>query len=93
MVEAAAEGDDSLLEKYLEGGELTAEEINRGLANVVQNNTFIPVLVSSASAEIGIAPFLDALINLMPSPVAKKPVIAKGKGREALKAMTATVVL
>jgi elongation factor G len=87
LVEAAAEGDDSLLEKYLEGGELTAEEINRGLANVVQNNTFIPVLVSSASAEIGIAPFLDAMINLMPSPVAKKPVIAKGKeGDEELKA-------
>ena len=61
LVEAAAEGDDTLLEKYLEGGELTSEEIARGLAEVVQSGSFIPVLVAAGSAEIGIAPLLDSL--------------------------------
>ena len=87
LVEAAAEGDDSLLEKYLEGGELTGDEIARGLAAVVQSGSFIPVLVSAGSAEIGIAPLLDAIVQIMPSPLQAKPVTAQGKaGEEILKA-------
>jgi elongation factor G len=87
LVEAAAEGDDSLLEKYLEGGELTSEEIARGLASVVKSGSFIPVFVAAGSAEIGIAPLLNALVQLMPSPLESKPVTAQGKaGEEVLKA-------
>jgi elongation factor G len=87
LVEAAAEGDDSLLEKYLEGGELTGDEIARGLAAVVQSGSFIPVLVAAGSAEIGIAPLLDAIVQLLPSPLQAKPVTAQGKaGDEVLKA-------
>ncbi|MDK2981969.1 MAG: elongation factor [Chloroflexota bacterium] len=87
LVEAAAEGDDSLLEKYLEGGELTADEIGRGLAAVVQSGDFIPVFVAAGSAEIGIAPLLNAIVALMPSPAESKPVVAQGKaGEETLKA-------
>jgi elongation factor G len=86
LVEAAAEGDDTLLEKYLEGGELTAEEIARGLAAVVQSGSFIPVFLAAGGAEIGIAPLLDAIIQLMPSPLESKPVTAQGKsGEEILK--------
>src|SRR5512135_1526284 len=43
LVEAAAEGDDTLLEKYLENGSLTDEELIRGLRSVVQSGTFVPV--------------------------------------------------
>ena len=87
LVEAAAEGDDSLLEKYLEGGELTGDEIARGLAAVVQSGSFIPVLVAAGNAEIGIAPLLDSIIQLLPSPLQAKPVTAQGKaGDEVLKA-------
>ncbi|BBB49211.1 elongation factor G [Pelolinea submarina] len=87
VVEAAAEGDDSLLEKYLEGGELTGDEIARGLAAVVQSGSFIPVLVAAGNAEIGIAPLLDSIVQLMPSPLQAKPVTAQGKaGDEVLKA-------
>jgi len=87
LVEAAAEGDDTLLEKYLEGGELTAEEIARGLSNVVWQGTFIPVLVAAGGAEIGIVPLLNAIIDLLPSPADAKPVTATSKkGEETLKA-------
>jgi len=87
LVEAAAEGDDSLLEKYLEGGELTGDEIARGLAAVVQSGSFIPVLVAAGNAEIGIAPLLDSIVQLLPSPLQAKPVTAQGKaGDEVLKA-------
>jgi elongation factor G len=68
LIEAAAEGEDALLEKYLEGTELTAEEILRGLRAVVRSGSFIPVFVAAGSAEIGIAPLLDAMIDLFPSP-------------------------
>lgn len=82
LVEAAAEGDDSLLEKYLEGGELSAEEIARGLSNVVQQGTFIPVLVAAGGAQIGVAPLLNAIIDLLPSPEKSRSVVASTKGGE-----------
>ncbi|MGB9669141.1 MAG: GTP-binding protein, partial [Anaerolineales bacterium] len=68
LIEAAAEGEDALLEKYLEGQELSGEEIIRGLQKVVMNGSFIPVFVAAGSAEIGILPLLDACISLFPSP-------------------------
>lgn len=82
LVEAAAEGEDELLEKYLEGQDLTAEEIARGLANIVRSGTFAPVFVAAGSAEIGIFPLLDAIINLLPSPADHEPIIAQGKDGE-----------
>jgi len=86
LVEAAAEGNDALLEKYLEGIELSTEEITTGLASVIRNGTFVPVLVAAGGAEIGIARLLYAIKNLLPSPVNAKPVTAQGKaGEEILK--------
>jgi elongation factor G len=87
LVEAAAEGDDSLLEKYLESGELSAEEIAKGLASVVKHGTYIPVFYAAGSTEIGIAPLLDGIISLLPSPVEAINVTVEGKnGQEILKA-------
>lgn len=82
LVEAAAEGEDSLLEKYLESGELSSEEIIKGLSAVIRNGSFIPVFVSAAGAEIGIAPLLDAIISFIPSPAQAKTVKAQGKNGE-----------
>jgi elongation factor G len=85
LIEAAAEGEDELLMKYLDGQELTAEEIVRGLRKVVQSCSFVPVFVASGTAQIGMAPLLDAIINLMPSPVDAQPVKAVSKaGDETL---------
>jgi elongation factor G len=87
LVEAAAEGDDSLLEKYLETGELTAEEIAKGLANVVKQRTYIPVFLAAGGVEIGLAPLLDGMIALLPSPDEAVNVTVNGKnGEETLKA-------
>ncbi len=79
LIEAAAEGEDTLLEKYLEGEELTAEEIMRGLKAAVLARAFAPVFVAAGSAEIGLASLLDAIINLMPSPAEAAPAQAQGK--------------
>jgi elongation factor G len=87
LVEAAAEGEDELLMKYLDGETLDAQEIMRGFVNVFRNHTYMPVLVSAGGAEIGMAPLLDAAIELMPSPSDAPPAIATGKdGDEELTA-------
>jgi len=78
LIEAAAEGEDELLLKYLEGEELSVDEITTGLSKVVQAGTFVPVFVSSGTAEIGLSKILEAIIKLMPSPAERGPVIAKG---------------
>lgn len=87
LIEAAAEGEDELLEKYLEGQDLTAEEIARGLAHIIRAGTYAPVFVTAGSAEIGLVPLLDAIVNLLPSPAEIEPITALGKdGEEQLKA-------
>ncbi len=68
LVEAAAEGDDALLEKYFENGDLTSEEALKGLRMTIQNSNVIPVLVGSYGHQIGIAPLLETLVALAPAP-------------------------
>ncbi|NMC79703.1 MAG: GTP-binding protein, partial [Chloroflexi bacterium] len=82
LVEAAAEGEDALLEKYLESGELAPEEIVRGLRSVIRAGTFCPVFVSAGGAEIGLAPLLDAMVDLLPSPLEAPAVVAQLKDGE-----------
>jgi elongation factor G len=82
LIEVAAEGEDSLLEKYLEGEELSPEEILRGFKKAVLAGDWIPVFVAAGSAEIGLASLLDAIINLMPSPLEAAPAVAQGKDGE-----------
>ncbi len=87
LVEAAAEGEDDLLEKYLETGELSEEEMTRGLLKAVRAGMLAPVFATAGSAEIGIARLLDAIVDLMPSPLDRPAVIAQGKaGDEELTA-------
>ena len=88
LIEAAAEGEDELLMKYLEGEELDSKEIMRGLVSVFRSLSYIPVFVAAGAAEIGIAPLLEALIDLMPSPADVPPASAIGKeGGEELAAL------
>ena len=79
LIEAAAEGEDELLEKYLNGDELTPEEIKRGLVQVIRSGAYVPVFLTAATAEIGMAPLLDAITNLMPSPTEIPSIVAQGK--------------
>ncbi len=69
LVEAAAESDDELIMKYLEGEDLTDKEVRQGLRTAVLDGSTIPVLVASATAGLGTQALLDALVAYAPSPV------------------------
>jgi elongation factor G len=69
MVEAAAEASDELSEKYLEGIDLTDEEIRKGLRARTLSNEVVPTLCGSAFKNKGVQAMLDAIIHYMPSPV------------------------
>ena len=84
LVEAAAEGEDALLEKYLGGQELSAEEVARGFRKVVLAGTFIPVFVAASTAGNGLEPILRAVLQLFPSPAEVAPHAAQGKSGEEL---------
>jgi elongation factor G len=68
LVECAAEGDDALLEKYLGGEKLTAEEIQKGLRGAVQKGALIPVFAVMALKNEGVAGLLNKIVEFFPSP-------------------------
>ncbi len=68
LIETVAETDDTLLEKYLEGEELSLEEVLGGLRSGTLAGSFVPVLSGSAIKNMGIQPLLDSLVSLMPAP-------------------------
>jgi elongation factor G len=87
LVEAAAEGEDELLEKYLENGSLSDEELVRGLKDVVYAGIFVPVFCAAGGRQIGSIALLNDIIDLMPSPLNAPERIAQGKdGPEKLTA-------
>ena len=69
MVEAVAEADDALMEKYLEGEELSEDEIKAGLRQGTIAGLIVPVLCGSAFKNKGVQLMLDAVIDYLPSPV------------------------
>ena len=87
LVEAAAEGEDELMEKYLENGALSDEEMVRGLKDVVCAGDFVPVFCAAGGREIGVLALLNDIVDLMPSPLNGPKRVAQGKsGEEELKA-------
>ena len=70
LLEKAAEADDDLMNKYLNGEELTVAEIKSGLRKMVVKSEIYPVLCGSALANIGVQPMLDAVASYLPSPLA-----------------------
>ncbi len=74
MIEAAAEGNEKLLNKYLETGELTEAEIKLGLRERSIRNEIVPCMCGSAFKNKGVQAMLDAIIEFMPSPVEMPPV-------------------
>ncbi len=87
LVEAAAEGDDSLMEKFFDSGDLSQEELIQGLRGVTQSGAFIPVFVAAAGHEKGLGPLLSAIVDLMPNPAQRPATKAQGKaGEEELNA-------
>ena len=74
MVEIAAEANEALMNKYLESGELSVEEIKQGLRIRTINNEIVPMMCGSAFKNKGVQAMLDAVIEYLPSPVDIPPV-------------------
>jgi elongation factor G len=74
MVEAAAEANEELMNKYLESNELSVEEIKKGLRLRTINNEIVPMLCGTAFKNKGVQAMLDAVIDYLPSPVDIPPV-------------------
>jgi elongation factor G len=73
LIEAAAEGEDALMEKYFEAETLTEAEIMRGLGIRIAQGTLVPVLVGSAAMNAGVVPLMQSIVRLLPSPVDAGP--------------------
>jgi elongation factor G len=82
LIEAVAESDDAMIEKYLEDGTLPEEDIIRGAKEGFANARVAPVLVGSASKAIGIDRLLDFIVEEFPSPLDRAPLTVIGKGGE-----------
>ena len=84
LVEAAAEGDDELMEKYFEDGELSVDEIRRGIRARTLRNEIVPALCGSAFKNKGVQALLDAVVFYLPAPNDVPPVqgmVANGEDR------------
>jgi len=83
LVEAAAETDDTLITKYLEGEDLSEEELRRGLRMGVIRGSLIPVLTGSATKNIAVTLLMDALCRCLPSPADMAVAVQDGEPIQA----------
>jgi elongation factor G len=74
MVEAAAEANEELMNKYLESGELSLDEVKKGIRIRTINNEIVPMLCGSAFKNKGVQAMLDAVVEYLPSPIDIPPV-------------------
>jgi elongation factor G len=82
LVEAAAEGDDELIMKYLEGEELTQDEIRSGLKASIAAGSVVPVLCGAGLLGIGVQAVMNAIIDYMPAPAASTAATNAATGEE-----------
>ncbi|WP_424947810.1 elongation factor G [Candidatus Spongiihabitans sp.] len=91
LVEAAAEADDALMEKYFDQGALSEQDLKKGIRIRALNNEIIPVFCGSAFKNKGVQAMLDGVVDFMPSPLDVPPIngIAKGIAADAAAAPSA----
>lgn len=82
LLEAVAEADEELLEKYLGGEELSVEEIKAGIRKLTVNSEIYPVLCGTAFKNKGVQPMLDAVVDYLPSPLDVESVKGHAPGKE-----------
>jgi elongation factor G len=76
LIEMVAEADDALMEKFFDAGTLTQDELEAGLKRGVAAARIFPLVLTSATVNVGMQPLLDAIVNYVPSP-ADRPLRAK----------------
>jgi len=82
LIEAVAEVDDRLIEKYLEGEQLSLEELGDGLRRAIVTGRIVPVLAGSAIQNIGFTSLLDAIYNYLPSPKERDIIIVGDSAKQ-----------
>ncbi|MEZ4517683.1 MAG: elongation factor G [Chloroflexota bacterium] len=82
LVESAAEGDDALIEKYLEGEELTPDEVIKGLKAAMIQGSVVPITFCAGEAGIGLDVLMDTLADLLPAPNEVETTTATNAGGE-----------
>ncbi|MDR2078626.1 MAG: elongation factor G [Treponema sp.] len=82
LIEAAAEGDDTLMEHYIDKGSLEAEEIYKGLVEALADHKIVPAFAGSALKNSGVVPFLDFLVEVAPAPNTAKDVVLDVEGNQ-----------
>jgi elongation factor G len=82
LIEAAAEGDDALMEQYIEKGSLSPEEMQKGLVLALAQNKFLPAFAGTALKNSGLIPFLDFMANIAPNPGTAKDISVDKEGKE-----------
>ncbi|MFB3924927.1 MAG: elongation factor G [Syntrophales bacterium] len=91
MVEDIAESDETLMDKYLESGELSMDELKTGLRKAVISGGIVAMTCGSALKNIGIRPLMDIIVSYLPSPVDRGPVTGKVPGKEITEKREPTV--
>ncbi|TVR58992.1 MAG: elongation factor G [Spirochaetaceae bacterium] len=89
LIEAAAEGDDELMEKFLEDENLSPAEMKRGLAQALRENKIVPVMCGSALQNSGVASFLEFVALAAPSPNGTNEITVNDAGEEEKVAINA----
>jgi elongation factor G len=82
LIEAAAEGDDSLMEQYIEKGSLSPEEMKKGLVEALVQNKYIPAFAGSPLKNSGLFPLIDFIVDIAPNPRTAVDVVLDGEGKE-----------
>ena len=82
LIEAAADGSDALMEKYLEQGTLSPEEIREGLVGALAANKFVPAFAGSAVKNSGLIPFMDLIAAIGPNPRNAQDIVVDAEGKE-----------
>ena len=83
LAETAAEGDDDLFVKFLDEGELTKDEIIKGLTECMENNKAVPVVCGSCAKSSGILSLMDFIVDFSPSPLSHYDLTVSESGEES----------
>jgi len=82
LIEAAAEGDDSLMEKYIENGALSPDEMKVGLIKALAENKYVPAFAGAPLKNAGVLPLLDFIADAAPNPRTAKDASVDGEGKQ-----------
>ncbi|MDR0731744.1 MAG: elongation factor G [Treponema sp.] len=82
LIEAAADGDDTLMEHYIDKGSLDAQEMHDGLIEAIADHKYVPVFAGSALKNSGLFPFLGFMADIAPLPGTARDLVLDGEGRE-----------